>query len=292
MAYNGKYVSIKHIIEKVYRDTGIEEIDFEAALEWSVELMGLIGIPCVYIDRNTNGVDDDFIYIENFKALLPPDLVTLKAARRVFISDTGEISGYKSMVESNDIYHNTQGTIDSIVEPMPPIVNVVSFTFDEDEQLGVTTTTISPEPIKSYQSGSLTYKIDNGYIFTNFETGYVELAYSGYPIDNEGFPLVPDDEKYKQALKYFLIYKLDWKNWRRNASIPSYKAIVNDSEQQSLFYISAARNKAHIPSVDKMESIKNMWVRSIPKLNEHSNNFRTTNIQEQRYNQRSIRRLR
>ena len=49
MAYNNKFISLKSIIESVYRDSGIDEINYETALEDAAEMVGLIGIPYTYI---------------------------------------------------------------------------------------------------------------------------------------------------------------------------------------------------------------------------------------------------
>ena len=130
------------------------------------------------------------------------------------------------------------------------------------------------------------YKLDSGYIYTNFESGYVQVAYRGFPIDASGYPMIPDDPKVKEALKCHIIYKLDWKTWRKNPS-PQNKSIVNDSEQQRNFYVAAAITKSHIPSIDKMESLKRQWLRNGQNINEHSNGFKTSNMQERRYNYNS-----
>ena len=287
MAFNGQYVSIRQIIEKAYRDSGLENIDFEAAIEWSSELMGLIGVPYFYIERTTNNDDVPAIVVENFRAVVPVGMVSVKSMRRIYLDGDSKVIKYTPMIESQDIYFQT-----IINKQFHNEVNAQEFSTDEEEELVVEPTTISLDQIRNTASGAYSYKIQNGVIFTNFETGYLEMVYKSHPIDDEGYLLIPDDEAYKQALKYFIIYKLDWKNWRANPASPGLKAVVNDSEQQSLFYIASARGKAHIPSIDKMEAIKNMWVRTIPKMNEHANGFATANVQEMRYNQRTVRRIR
>lgn len=287
MAYNGKFISYVGIIESVFRDSGLDFVDFEAATEWTAELIGIIGVPQTMVDKVTDGIDGNpsGLKVENYRCKLPDDLEKLVSIRKVDVDDSGMIYNYSEMVESPDIFHPSM--VDQYENNRSsnwnPLVNIDEFN-PADE-------TFSPDRVQyeldapSLSSGvPYSYKIDHGYIFTNFESGYVQVSYKGFPIDANGFPLVPDDPKFKEALKYHLIYKIDWRNWRINPS-PQNKAILNDSERQRNFYISSARNKAHIPSYDKMEQIKNMWLRSIPKINEHSNGFKTTSAQEVRYNQ-------
>lgn len=126
------------------------------------------------------------------------------------------------------------------------------------------------------------YKINNGFIHTNFEDGkgFIELVYTGYVKDVHGFPMIPDDPKFVEAVRWSLIQNLDYKKWRTGQISDK---VFQYSEQQRDWYVAAARSKASIPSLDKMEAIKNMFLRSIPKVNEHNSYFKYSNVPEQRY---------
>ena len=41
----------------------------------------------------------------------------------------------------------------------------------------------------------LGYRLNNNYIFTNFEEGSVEISYTAFVTDDDGYPMVPDDER-------------------------------------------------------------------------------------------------
>ena len=125
------------------------------------------------------------------------------------------------------------------------------------------------------------YKLNNNYIFTNFKEGFVEMAYKAFPVDQFGMPMIPDDIRFVKAVEWFLISRIDYKKWRstRNASD---EKIWRESDREALWYISSARAKARTPSLDQMESIKRMMLRSIPKINEYNHAFKYSNSQEQR----------
>jgi len=288
MAYNGRYISIHQVVENVFRDAGFDKVDWESAIAWTVQLMGKIGITYQYIEIDTNGegYNPPPISVENYRGMLPTGFVNIKSARRVQIDDLGNIVDFRPMIASTDVYHQTN-LEEEYNNPTAydPVARVTNFTLDEYGDLEAEDNFIQQDKINYTNTLPNTYKIQGDYIFTDFKEGNIELVYTSYPIDNEGFPMIPDDEKYISALEYYITYKLDWKRWRRNPASPGLKAVVNDSEQQYLFAVASARTKAHIPSVDQMESLKNMWLRSIPKPNEHSNGFKTLNIQERRYNQ-------
>lgn len=286
MAYNGRYTSIKRVVEKAYRDAGLDKVEWETAIEWTVDFMGLIGIPYQYINKSTNGQGDNPlpVFIENYRGILPPELVNIISCRRIKLDPNGIVSDFYPMVESTDIFHTTETNRNNqSISTFNPVVKTVSFDLDDDGDITSTQSqteqdSIQPRPNKSYQ-----YKVQGEYIFTDFKDGYVEVSYTGYPLDTEGFPMIPEDPKYLKALEFYIISNLDWKNWRKNPTNQN-RAIMLDSEQKADWYIGAARTKSHIPSIDKMESIKNQWLRSIPKINEHSNNFKSMNSPEVRYN--------
>jgi hypothetical protein len=50
--------------------------------------------------------------------------------------------------------------------------------------------------------------IDGNYLTTTFRKGHVLFVYHGPPIDCDGYPLVPDDAKVKEALPFYIIYRL------------------------------------------------------------------------------------
>lgn len=123
------------------------------------------------------------------------------------------------------------------------------------------------------------YKLDNGYIITNFETGYIELSYKAFVVDDHGFPMIPDDQRYMEAIRWSVIENLDYKKWRV-AEISD--KVYAKSEANRDWYIASARSKADIPSAAKMESLKNMFLRSITKVNSADDYFKYSNIPEQR----------
>lgn len=286
MAYNGKTVKIDGIVEKAFRDSGLHEVDWESAIEWTVDLLGLLGVSATKTSIVTNGEGDnpDPILVEENRGRLPDNLESLTSVRRVELNDDGTVSKYIPMIEATDVYHTSDADM-NVSYPTEFGSEFRLTSINEDGEAEDDTIEVNQE--KRASRTFYTYKLDGQFIFSDFEMGYIEVAYEGFPLDDRGLPLVPDDPKFLQALKYHIIFRCDWINWRANPASPGLKAVVNDSEQRRDFYVAAARNKAHIPNLDEMEAIKNQWIRSIPKINEHANGFKTLGTQEQRYNQYS-----
>jgi hypothetical protein len=139
---------------------------------------------------------------------------------------------------------------------------------------------VNGQPYKVNTEAHFEYKVNDGYIYTNFEKGYIEAVYTSFVLDEHGFPMIPDDERYINAVKWSLIEHIDYKKWRVSEITDK---VYNHSERQRDWYIASAKNKANIPSLGEMEKLKNMFLRTIPNVNEYSNYFKYSNVQEQRY---------
>jgi len=166
----------------------------------------------------------------------------------------------------------------------PPVITNVSGDLD-----GTVTSSTTENPVlvfgQEYRVNpeiQYEYKIDNGYIYTNFETGFIEMSYLGFVTDDSGFPMIPEDQRYQEAIKWSLIEHLDYKKWRVGEISDKVYA---KSEQERAWYIASAKSKADTPTIDQMESMKNMFLRLIPKINEHGNYFKYSNAGERMYTQ-------
>jgi hypothetical protein len=239
---NSKYVSVETIIAGVYRDLGLSsQVNYEDAVEWIAEVLGLIGTPYEYLDKVA------YLKVQDSRAELPCDLVYI-----VSTNGSGEIDDecpnklrYFPMRYSTDTFHHR---------------------YCESIQCN---------------GGDVTYTLNDNFIFPNFETGSIKIAYKATPTDKRGLPLIPDNAKTKRAVISYLKTKLGFIEWSRGKMA---QAIYKDLEQNYLFDVGAAQNYAHIPTLDQMESLKNSWLRLIPKINDHANNFKNVGNAEVRIN--------
>jgi len=130
-------------------------------------------------------------------------------------------------------------------------------------------------------NSELTYQLNDDCIFTSFEEGDVEMACDVFLIDEKGFPLIPDNIKYIKAVEYYIREKIDYKLWRHGKL---NKDVYEKTVQDQLWYLGAAQSSGVMPNADRLESIKNNWIRLIPQINQHSDYFRSFGHQEKRIN--------
>ena len=304
---NGKFISFSSIIERVYRAAEYETIPWQDAAEDVIDLLRLIGVPQIYFDRATNGQDDNPIpiVVDNYKGELPMDLAMRGPCRLVHLNGNDEIVGFTAMHETQDLFpysptvleeqntniHNLAGSIapTSIEQKLDLAEEQISDgdITDAADTIQGTVDDIRRAGLRANSSNFIgsnfipKYKVANGYLYANFKYGFVEMSYKAYPLDEMGMPVVPDDIRYIKAVEWYLISRIDFKRWRMSRNATDER-IYSHSNNEALWYIASARSKSKVPSYDMAESIKNMILRSIVKLNEHKNGFKNTDIIEQR----------
>jgi hypothetical protein len=302
-----KFIGLSEIIERVYRSTEYDVLPWSDAAEDVLDCLRLLGVPGSYIDTTTNGQRDNPvpIIITNFRGELPFNLAVPGPCRLIQLDSNFNIITFKPMIESQDLFYQSPTVVEEFVTSV------------KDHTLALTTTSLNIKldlvqseldslntqaaidgledivgDIKQAESRVVTsnsahadffpkYKLNNDYIFTNFKEGFVEMSYKALPVDSNGMPMVPDNIRFIKAVEWYLISRIDYKRWRTTRN-PSDQKIWEHSDRESLWYLQSARTAAHMPSLDKMESIKRMLMRSIPKINMHADGWKSASTQEQR----------
>jgi len=120
------------------------------------------------------------------------------------------------------------------------------------------------------------YRTEPGYIQTSFPDGCVRLHYSTIGLDDNGFPLIPDNEDYKEAIYWYVRAQMIGAGWEDPVHSFDYCS--------RKFDLHAARAKGQIsyPSTDQMEMRVNTLTRFIPPAN-YFESFYTTNHSEPFY---------
>lgn len=117
----------------------------------------------------------------------------------------------------------------------------------------------------------MTFKIQNSVIFTSFKDGELELSYKAIPIDEEGFPMIPDNEVFLKALELYI--KKEWFTILFDQQKIS-QAVLQNTQQEYAFKAGQCHNEFMMPSISEMESISNMMNQLIPRVNEFTRGFR------------------
>jgi hypothetical protein len=135
--------------------------------------------------------------------------------------------------------------------------------------------------------GDYSFYINDSYIITDIRGENVTetnsticITYLGIPVDDEGYPLIPNDIHYLEACANYVTYMLDKREWRKGQIADK---VLDRSERDYLWSVGAAKGSANMPNVAQLEALKNVWVRLIPKQDQYSRFFIDNTNQEQRY---------
>lgn len=112
----------------------------------------------------------------------------------------------------------------------------------------------------------LTYKIQNSIIFTSMKEGTIEIAYHAFMIDKEGYPLIPENSSFIQALELYIKKKVFTILFDQGKISP---AVLQNTQQEYSWAVGQAQRDLTMPTIDQMESISNMWCQLLQRNNEH-----------------------
>jgi len=290
-----KTTSIKRVISKVFTDLDLQEGDHRVSdmIEWVGEALEKIGAFPAFVNKVTGKDGNPILVVSGYQTKLPNDFHRLiqvsfstvesgpyypmRYATGSFdfgsvvntTSDTEAVYPESALISlAMDLYDldyedalayiNAHSNIRSILNSLLAQSGTYSTTNEQDDLLNTTI--------------DYTYLITDNYIKTNQETGYIMLAYQAIPTDNNGYPLIPDDASFMEALYWYIVTKLLYPQWKLGTI---RDAVYYDARRSWNFYCKQAYGNALMPNKDQLESIKNTWLRLVPEINEHATGFST-----------------
>ena len=246
---NYKLVSSKQIIAKVFRDLKPDSASFVAdALEWIGEALEFIGV--------YSGLEHSYqdIYIENHRGAIPCDL---------HLVSTVEYEGMPLNYGSDVRIHALDTDNDAMLNPNMSSDLQAVFMADPNggNQASFKQVATSREGDQEF------YILENGVVKTSFECGTVRIHYMRLPVDEDNFPKVPDNVTAKEAITWYILRQMVMGGFKH----PIFSWDFCDAKWEA--YCGKAQNDLMFPSVDKVESFRNMWVNMIPNVNLYNNFF-------------------
>jgi len=115
------------------------------------------------------------------------------------------------------------------------------------------------------------FKTQGRVIYTSFPEGVVELAYRAIPVDEDGYPLIIDDETYLAALEAYIKVKV----FTIKFDTGKLAAPVLQNAQTEYAWLSAQlMDTFTVPSVSEMESISRAIMTMIPNMRSFDRGFK------------------
>lgn len=256
MIYN--LVSCKKVIAKILTDLdlGDDSIRVSDIIEYLGDGMKKIGAFPALVTKVTGKETIPLLSVEDFQCKLPVDLHTIN---QVAFSRTANGPFYPMRYATGSFSFNHE----------------LSLPYPQKEA------TSSPDN-QTTEHGTIwtsdhMYSVTGGWLKTNMRTGYILMSYQAIPIDDDFYPLIPDDESFFEALYWYVNMKLTYPEWKAGRV---RDAVYYDTKSSWNFYRKQAYANAMMPNSDQLESIKNIWNRLVPNLNEDRTFYSTMGQQE------------
>lgn len=248
MLNTARYISSFRVLDSVASYSDHDTYNLGDVLNWVWDVISYLNIPMVYLDTSVE------IDIENYRGALPQNFHKEIQVR--------ELYSKKPLIKATNLFFNSPNKED-VLEVVPHI-NL------EGDTGFITTDAQSAHNFYTEYS----YNIKDGWLYTEFQTGTVEMMYKAFPVDEQGFPLIPEDAKLIRAIKAYIIKTLDYKAWRKGLLS---REIYADSEQEYYFAAASAQSHANMPDLAMMENIRRFSSLLVSDPNQYSKSFKFLN---------------
>ena len=195
--------SIKLILDKILRHPLMKELNFETAIDYTVDFMRIVGVPSMYEEKVAT------LKVSNYRALLPCDFQEV-----IYIRDSDNKKAYKY---STDNFHMGE-----------------TKAFDNE----------------------YTYKIQGGIIYTSQKDCNIDLSYRAISVDDEGYPLLPDNSSFTRALELYI--KKQWFTILFDMG-KIHGNILQNVQQEYAWAVGDCESEFKRMSIDKMQAFTNSW---------------------------------
>ena len=154
--------------------------------------------------------------------------------------------------------------------------DLVSVKQVKDNATGIALRTISGTFFNP-KSSERAFKTQGTIIFTTFKDGEVEVVYRAIPVDDEGYPMILDNEKYKDALEWFIRKEIFTKYFNQNKISQN---VLQNTQQEYAWAAGRLDSELKLPSMSEWENISNAHGQLLQKTHEFEKGFETTGLPE------------
>ena len=132
MVNNIDYISIREVLSRVTRHPLLQDVDLEAAIQYTLDFLAKVGLPNAFLDKQA------FVDIHNFKGLLPCDLISIIQVRdektKVCLrSMTNSFHGHSRAVLGDETFKTKGRIITTSFKEGEVLISYKAIAVDEDE---------------------------------------------------------------------------------------------------------------------------------------------------------------
>lgn len=251
MVTNIQYTNIKRVLDDITDHPLLRDVTLEQVIRHTIRFISINGYPQLYQDKI------DTVDIKDFRGLLPCDLISI-----IQVKDLDTDICLRSMTDTftpgmrpkPDERHHPKDLLNNVNLMQGEYIPPMREHFEE-----------------------LSFKTQGRIIFTSFKDGKVEIAYKAIPVDEDGFPLLIDNETYLNALEAYIkvrVFTVKFDTGKIQAGV------LSNAQTDYATASHALQTEMTTPSVSEMESITRMFNTLIKPVRHFDNGFKSLGDRE------------
>ena len=256
--YSGNHISIGRVLYRAMKHPNASDLTEEMAAEYAFELLRKSGIPLSFADATT------YRKIKDNRVSTPKDMIYLRGIRfQVNIEEVDQL-------DTNDeaFYEKLETYLSEYVNwvPVKYTGNIYQSSFHCEDY------------IDNPCTGEVTYTINNNYITLSEPKGAIEISYRKLILDDNGFPMIPDNQPFEDALYYYIL-KEHFFPLVGVGKLSQY--FYEKIEQEYAWAVGKAQNSLMLANLDHWEATMNGIRRLIQYQNHSDYGFQGLHRREQ-----------
>lgn len=248
-----QYTNIKRVLDDIMDHPLMRNVTLEQAVRHTIRFISLHGYPNLYQDKTAT------VHIKDFKGLLPCDLI--------------------SIIQVKDL--DSGVCLRAMTDTFPPGLREKPKESQHPKDLLNNARPIEGSylpPLKGHTE-ELSFKTQGRVIYTSFPEGDIEIAYKSIPVDEDGYPLLIDNETYLNALEAYIKVKVLTVMYDTGKI---QAGVLGNAQSDYAWAARQLQQEFIMPSMSEMESITRMWNTMIKSPTHFDNGFKNLGDREYR----------
>lgn len=237
-----QYTSISRVLDNLKDDENMQNLTLEQVVRHTLRFMEKFGFPRLYTDNMAE------VEIHEFRGVLPCDLISI-----IQVRDTKTDICLRAMTDSFN-----------------PGIEMEAGIKDRNKPYKVP----YREEVFHHE---MSFKTQGRIIYTSFPEGKVEIAYKAIKVDEDGFPMLIDNEVYLDALEAYITLRI-YTNKFRAGKIA--QGILHEVQQSYAVAAKLLETEFSTPSISEFEALSRIWNSLIPRVKEFDRSFKNLGDRE------------
>jgi hypothetical protein len=242
-----QYTNIRRVLDNIMDHPMLRDVTLEQAVRYTIRFISIHGYSKLYKDKI------DYVDIHEFRGVMPCDLISI-----IQVKDMGTGICMRAMTDNF-----TPGLHERKEEP---------FTRKHTNLLN---NVKAPRPLYIPPAHKYleepAFKTQGRIIYTSFPEGCIEVAYKSIPVDEDGFPLLIDNENYLAALEAYIkkqVFTVKFDTGKISAGV------LQNAQKDYAWLAGQLEAEFTMPSVSEAEALSRAMTAMIPRVMQFDRGFR------------------